>query len=145
MRTTISALVLLGMCLPAYSAGVYKWTDENGVIHYSDQKPGDKSTTQLNVQTGKSSGTRQSVEQQAQQLNEQQELDRIKQQQAEEQAAADKIQEERCHAAKTNMETLTKRARIRIKEEGGEERYLTPEEILERRKKNQSILDEECQ
>ncbi len=144
MRTTITAIVLLGMCLPAYSAGVYKWTDEDGVVHYSDKKPGDKETTQLNVHTGKASDSRQGLDEQMQQLNDKEELEKIRAQQAEETAAADKLQQERCQAARLNVDTLSNNARIRIKGEDGAERFLTPEEILEKKKKNQAIVDEEC-
>ncbi|OZG71486.1 DUF4124 domain-containing protein [Hahella sp. CCB-MM4] len=145
MRTTITAIVLLGMCLPAYSAGVYKWTDEDGVVHYSDKKPGNQDTTQLNVRAGKTSGNRQSVDEQTQQLDDKEELEKIRKQQEEENAAAEKLKEDRCHSARTNMETLTTKARIRIKDADGKERFLTPEEILEKRKESQTVLDEECQ
>lgn len=30
-------LILLGICTVAWSATVYKWTDDNGVVHFSDQ------------------------------------------------------------------------------------------------------------
>jgi len=36
MRTTAFTLMLLG-CTLAFAQTVYKWTDENGVVHYSDQ------------------------------------------------------------------------------------------------------------
>jgi len=36
MRTTAFTLMLLG-CTLALAQTVYKWTDENGVVHYSDQ------------------------------------------------------------------------------------------------------------
>ncbi len=36
MRTLLFTLILVG-CTAAVSATVYKWVDENGVVHYSDQ------------------------------------------------------------------------------------------------------------
>lgn len=36
MRTVLFTLILVG-CTAAVSATVYKWVDENGVVHYSDQ------------------------------------------------------------------------------------------------------------
>lgn len=30
-------LILLGVCASAWSATVYKWVDDNGVVHFSDQ------------------------------------------------------------------------------------------------------------
>src|ERR1700750_1138889 len=33
----LSLLLMLGACSCAWSATVYKWVDENGVTHFSDQ------------------------------------------------------------------------------------------------------------
>ena len=35
------------MMVSSVSAEVYKWTDENGIVHYSDQKPDDQEYTEL--------------------------------------------------------------------------------------------------
>lgn len=47
------ALLFLGMALPAY-AGVYKWVDENGNVHYSEQPPKAGDHTQLRAQPAES-------------------------------------------------------------------------------------------
>ena len=36
MRTILFTLISLG-CMAALAGPVYKWVDENGVVHYSDQ------------------------------------------------------------------------------------------------------------
>ena len=46
----ILILLALFLALPA-SAGVYKWTDAQGRIHYSDSPPPAARTTQLRLQT----------------------------------------------------------------------------------------------
>ena len=43
-RITTCVFALLGVCLAmaapgAVAAGMYKWTDEKGIVHYSDQMP----------------------------------------------------------------------------------------------------------
>jgi glutaredoxin len=43
-------LLVLFLALPA-SAGVYKWTDAQGRIHYSDAPPAAAQTTQLRLQS----------------------------------------------------------------------------------------------
>lgn len=35
----VLAVVLLGWCAPLVAGELYKWTDENGVTHYSDKAP----------------------------------------------------------------------------------------------------------
>lgn len=37
--TFVIAAVLLGLSAPLVGAELYKWTDENGVTHYSDKAP----------------------------------------------------------------------------------------------------------
>ncbi len=147
MRKVLSAVVLIGMCLPAFAAGVYKWVDENGVIHYSDKKPDHQSSEQLNVRTSPApkAQDRPSAQDQNKALSDKNEVERLRKQQAEETAQADARQSERCDAARKNLETLRTTARIREEGADGELRYLTPEDILDRKKQSQSILENECQ
>ena len=49
MRTPLILLAFF-LAFPA-SAGVYKWTDAQGRIHYSDSPPAAAKTTQLRLQT----------------------------------------------------------------------------------------------
>ncbi len=49
MKPTLILLALL-LAWPA-SAGVYKWTDAQGRIHYSDSPPAAARTTQIKLQT----------------------------------------------------------------------------------------------
>ncbi|HTT42835.1 MAG TPA: DUF4124 domain-containing protein [Steroidobacteraceae bacterium] len=46
MRTALFALICLGAAA-ALAGPVYKWTDENGVVHYSDQPHPDAQKVQL--------------------------------------------------------------------------------------------------
>ena len=38
--------------LPSFSGKLYKWVDENGVIHYSDRKPGNPDSIKGNLEEG---------------------------------------------------------------------------------------------
>ncbi|WP_431686860.1 DUF4124 domain-containing protein [Hahella sp. NBU794] len=144
MRTAIFSIFLLSISSLSFASGVYKWTDENGVIHYSDKKPDFKTSEELNVQTGTPTRERQDLNEQSQQLSDQQELEKIKAQQAQENATADAQLKEMCSQLKEYLQTMTNSARIREKQEDGSLRYLTPEEILEKRKSTQKRIDERC-
>lgn len=37
------------LCIPAVSADVYRWVDENGVVHYSDKPPADTRPEKLEL------------------------------------------------------------------------------------------------
>jgi glutaredoxin len=51
----LAPLLLILLALPAMAAGVYRWTDAQGNVHYSDQPPppGSKNTTQKNIKSSK--------------------------------------------------------------------------------------------
>lgn len=52
--TVLWALFFGVMALPAYAAGVYKWVDEKGNVHYSEQPPKKGGHAQLRVQAAPS-------------------------------------------------------------------------------------------
>ena len=57
MRTVLFTLISLG-CMAALAGPVYKWVDENGVVHYSDQPhPNSEKVQVAPVQTYKSTHT----------------------------------------------------------------------------------------
>ena len=58
MRTLL-ALTLAGLSLAAAADDIYRWTDSNGVVHYSDkpQAPTDKPVALPNLQTYTHGGT----------------------------------------------------------------------------------------
>ena len=40
-------MTLILLALPTFAAGIYKWTDEKGIVHYDDQAPDDKTKKKL--------------------------------------------------------------------------------------------------
>ncbi|MGH6691432.1 MAG: DUF4124 domain-containing protein [Gammaproteobacteria bacterium] len=46
----IATLALLALALPAWAAEMYKWVDENGKVHYSDQPPPANARQQKTIQ-----------------------------------------------------------------------------------------------
>ncbi len=107
---------------------VYKWTDEEGIIHYSDIKPNHSASQKMKVSGGKSTKSRLSAQSQVGALDE------AKRKQLETQAQ--KLQDEtyarqveaRCQVVRDSLKKFQENSRIKIKEEGAA-RYLTPEEI----------------
>lgn len=51
-------LALFAMTVPALASAdsVYRWTDENGVVHFGDREPSGRSSERVSVKTGKPSG-----------------------------------------------------------------------------------------
>lgn len=138
----LGATVLL--CLSTQiSAEIYKWTDENGNTHYSDIKPNQANSETLKIKTGTSSKETRSPQEASKELTERN--------QAALESKAEKLQKEtqkreleaHCEAIRSNLKTMEENSRIKITE-NNETRYLTPEEISEKKAKYQQDLQELC-
>jgi len=148
MDRKILTLTLLMAVTPgvAMSASVYKWTDENGVIHFGDQQPYGKTAEKVSVRAGTSQPTDSSRPSPQERLNSLQEKQAEEQEQERAAAASEaqrKQREKNCEAAQKNLELIRTKPRIRI-DEGGEQRYLTPEEIQEYKSKYEDAISEFC-
>ena len=148
-KATISSCAIvyaaLLTALPA-SADVYRWVDETGTVHYSDRKPRGTDSIQVKVdqQSSNAGNNADNVNQRLESLEEQQEINKVKTQQEKESAVAEKALAEYCRALKSNIETLTNNPRIRTTGEDGELRFMTPTEIVKKRKTSQQTHNDKC-
>ncbi len=144
-RNALTAMIAIGLGLSTQVSAdqVYKWVDENGTIHYSDIKPNNVESENVRVKTGKSTGSRPSAQSQAQDLDnqQQQELqDRAQRLQAETAARENDAQ---CQLVRDNLQKLQENSRVKVND-GGEFRYLTPEEIAAKKAEYQEMLNNFC-
>lgn len=122
-RPHLLHLVLIGLSalvLHSHSAAakdMYKWTDENGVLHYTDKRP-----TGVEAETI-TKKTRRRVQEEAEQEAAQQE------QQAA--ATSKKANAERCKTEQDRLKTLNSSKSIRMKMEDGTVKILSPEDIAQ--------------
>jgi len=137
------ALTFFSFTSALYAGQVYKWTDNDGVIHYSDTKPANITSKSLKITTGKSSGTRSSAQEQAQTLNETQSKQLAAQAQNLQDETAKRENDARCQTLRDNLVKFRENSRIKTKE-NGELRYLTPEEIITKTVQYKKMLEDEC-
>jgi len=135
-------LISSSFSISSYAGKVYKWTDENGVIHYGDKRPGGTQTETLRVESH-SSSARTSPQDQLKALEEQQERASMAENELKKEDQAQKQTQERCEQAKSNLLTIENNARIRI-EKNGELRYMTPKEITAKKDEMSKIIEEAC-
>ncbi|AHI29326.1 DUF4124 domain-containing protein [Marinobacter similis] len=148
MNKNILTLSLLLAVLPSVSMGasVYKWTDENGVTHFGDRQPNGAQAEKVNVRSGSaspSSTNRPSPTERVNALEEQEQEAAEQRRQSAAEEARQKQREANCSTAQANLDVMARNARIRI-EEDGEQRYLTPEEIAQKRTQFEEIVTESC-
>jgi hypothetical protein len=133
--------LLLATSLPTQaSKDFYKWKDENGVTHYSEHPPSKKTakgdatkirTTNLKYDAPASDAPTKDNKEESKQEG----IPPITQEKS----------AELCEIAKKNLKVIAENARIRIKEgEKDEYRFLTQEEIEQRKKSAEKQRDEHC-
>lgn len=146
MNRKILSLAVLLVAAPALSpaASVYKWTDEEGVTHFGDREPTGKQSEAVSIRTGKrSESNRQSPQQQVEALENQEAEETERQEESSVEEARRKQREANCETAQSNLALIQRNNRIRVEEEG-ELRYLSPEEIDEKKQQFEEIADENC-
>ncbi len=135
--------VLLLLLWQTAQSGVYRWTDENGKVHFGDRPPQEQETEQVAVPTGGSQGGAQegaeeesspapsNAERQEtrQRLLDQYARERDEKRQAAEQKKKEQAQrQQNCILAKDNLRGLEEHGRIYNLLPNGERYYLTAEE-----------------
>jgi hypothetical protein len=136
--------LLASILLPLLcNAEVYKWTDENGTIHYSDMKPNEAPSEKLNIKTNNPSQERASPQKSAQALDQQKSKDLEAQAERLKSETQRREQNSQCENARDNLKTLEENSRIKINE-NGEIRFLTPEEIEQKKQSYIKLISEQC-
>jgi hypothetical protein len=128
---------------------IYKWTDENGNIHYEDRPSGAASEERLSMSYRRTDSA--AVNQRIQARNERQTArDEARSvAEAEEQEAADKAAEaaeraQACERARARLETYLQSRRLYRTDESGERVYLDDTERQEARQKAEEQITEFC-
>jgi hypothetical protein len=137
-------LLLLLVSGLTQAAGIQKWIDEDGVVHYGDTPPlrvqaepvsvtrppsnPGKPLPRLNPDDGKPAATASAgatpVEQKK--FNPDKDAKRI------------------CERARNDLQVIQRSTRVKLRQADGSERYMTAEEIAQRREKSQKLIDKYC-
>lgn len=128
-----STLLMIAATAPVSADNYYKWVDEQGITHYGERPPKNTTSSKGKTQTGHSEpSTYTSVKK---------EVEKVAEKETPKQDLKDP---ERCAAAKNNLETIRTSARIKVKGDDGQFRYLNQAEIQERKQKAQKAVQESC-
>jgi hypothetical protein len=141
---TTAALAFSGAAL---SGEIYKWTDEDGNVHYGDRPTGaDVELVAVSSNTD-SSAVRASIAARhanaAARADARSKRDEDAQAAAEAQLAADQ-RVERCQESRTRMETYLTSRRLYKEDEAGERTYLDESQVMDARSKAQDDIQKYC-
>lgn len=121
------------------SEKVYKWTDEKGLTHYSERPPLGTQTEIVKPEIGRSEPVNYGVPSD-EKAKEGTKLE--KKVDDEKSALKDPA---RCDSARKNLDTLKTYARIKIKGDDGEYRFLTPDEQKQKADEATKVIEESCE
>jgi len=131
----LSVLLITAIFSPlAVTAGIYKWTDENGNVHYGGQRPADATSERMKIKTGETPYSDETA------AKDKKDKAKLKPGEKKEEKKAEtakppeppkiskKEKKRRCSEARQNLATIENRGRVRVKTEDGGSRHLTPKE-----------------
>jgi len=141
MRYLIYPLLVLALALStSLNAGaIHKWVDDNGNVHYSDSPPTKSKSENVRVQSAPSDPGKA--------------LPRLNTPDSSNLAAGgagneQKVSAERaskiCASAKADLDVISNSDRIKLQTADGSVRYLSDEEIAERKATSQAEVDRFC-
>jgi hypothetical protein len=128
-------------------AGLYKWTDSQGKVHYSDQPPTANAQAIKNPAEGQAEATTQateslnSKEQAYQKRRKEAEDARAK---AEKEAEQARIQRENCAKARNNLSTLQNTPRVYTTNTAGQRTYMDDSARANALANSQKAVSEFC-
>ena len=133
----------------ALSGEIYKWTDENGNVHYEDRPTGDSEVERVNIvsRSTDNSAVQASIEARRERVAAREEA-RVKKAEAAAEAAEAQAEleqrKQRCEQSRARLEAFLRSQRLYREDESGERTYLGEEEILAARAKVQDQINEYC-
>jgi hypothetical protein len=145
-RCLLSAGAILALLLGNFAAAqAYKWTDENGKVHFSDSPPPDRKAQELNVKPAVPANPNakpgrswesQLEESRMNQLRAQQQKD------AEERKA--RIAENECHRARYRLDMLQNSRRVYKVDDKGQRQYLDDKDRPAQIQSAQQAVEKHC-
>lgn len=128
------------------TAEIYKWVDEQGQVHYSQNRPVDQQVETIKgpskVDTEAAQKALQERRDKLNAIDEERAEENKKAAEAEKQAQANK---ERCNAALEAMARLRSQNRMQYINEEGERAFMTEEQRQQRLEEAQKAVEESCQ
>lgn len=149
--TRLTVVLSLAMLLAALATApdamaqetIYKWTDEEGVVHYTARPPEGVDYERVDVknQRSESSAAEAGAREEAES-----ERSSIPPEQPEMAAEGPDpaMVAERCQQARSNIENLTQRSNVLIRDDSGQRRQITNEERQRMLREARDFIDEWC-
>lgn len=146
LLTALVTAALMSTNLIATSASAesfYKWTDDDGTVNYTRLPPEGRPSEKVSTFTKHSEPVKYTTEQ----FKEESKGEKTEKKVASAQTSPTQAPTKdpvRCEQARKNLNKLNNNSRIRTQSASGEMRYLTPEEINQKKAEMQQVVQESC-
>lgn len=138
-QSVAAALVIFCSNVSAKDTMVYRWVDNNNVVHYSHEHPADKDYSEVNIQVAYSAPIIASKP-----STENADYNTSTNQQPASQLSPEEITKN-CESAQVNLKVLNSFERITVEDEDGEARLLSDEEKQEQVELSNKYVDVYCE
>jgi len=149
-RTLIALTALaLGAGSVAAASEIYRWTDDDGNVHYEDRPTGAATEERLDISYHRTDNdvVRQRVQARldAQATrDEERSVAAAQEQEQAEKAAADEARQKKCESYRARLETYVQSRRLYRTDDNGERVYLDEQETEDARRKVEELIAENC-
>lgn len=147
-QITVKFLVFcLVLVYSSVNAGVYRWTDNNGNVHYSDQPVEQSQATELDIDTESRAGITNSAGNNRERdlvLEEIEEERQARKKSREEKRLAKKQKQKRCARAKDDLRRYQTASAVYKLDKKGERVFYSKEERASREKKFRQLINKHC-
>ena len=126
IRFNFSFVLFLFLIPDISAAAIYKWVDENGKTHYGSERPKTSQAKKLNIKTKEPVTHKKTKDEKKGEKED--DKNKTTQAEPEEPKMSAKEKFRLCNQAKTDLQRIEARGRIRQKDKDGSVRYLSPKE-----------------
>ena len=143
LMTLLVSLIFVGDA----AAGIYRWTDENGNVHFGDKPVDAGSATELKIDTSRKSGITNTSGNKAEREYQLKKIEEEKQEQAEARSkrlAEKKQRRVKCNALKSDYQAHIQSTRSYRMSPDGERIYLSDAERTVRKNKLKKAMTRYC-
>ena len=147
-RRLVIALSALVLCVggPALANEIYKWTDDEGNVHYGDRPSGEPTEERVFISYKRTDGAAvQARVTAARENNEIRREARADEARSEEEIRAEREErKKKCDDYRAKLETMVTSRRLYREDENGERVYLEDDERQEARQRAEELVAEYC-
>ncbi|VAW59647.1 hypothetical protein MNBD_GAMMA11-2274 [hydrothermal vent metagenome] len=140
------------LCSTLSYAGIYKWTDEQGNVHYGERRPTNATSEKMDVQryapestsTYNRPGTQKGAKDASAGANREKPADAPVDEKKPETRAEKKKRLETCAKAQKSLKTMEEVGRIRAVDKEGNTTFLSQQQKEERMRQSREMLSKHC-